>query len=48
MSHHTREQVEVLLQPFEVEVLDEEEHPGKTALGEDKYWHLFQIVARKR
>jgi tellurite methyltransferase len=48
MSHHTREQVDVLLQPFEVEVLDEEEHPGKTALGEDKYWHLFQIVARKR
>ncbi|GAB4200983.1 MAG: class I SAM-dependent methyltransferase [Coleofasciculaceae cyanobacterium] len=48
MSHHTREQVEVLLQPFEVEVLDEEEHPGKTAIGEDKYWHLFHIVARKR
>lgn len=48
MSHHTREQVEILLQPFEIEVLDEEEHPGKTAIGEDKYWHLFHIVARKR
>lgn len=48
MSHHTREQVEVLLQPFEVEVLDEEEHPGKTAIGEEKYWHLFNIVACKR
>ncbi len=47
MNHHTREQVEVLLQPFEVEVFEEEDHPGKTALGEDKHWHLFQIVARK-
>jgi tellurite methyltransferase len=48
MNHHTRKQVEVLLQPFEVEMLLEEDHPGKTALGEDKHWHLFQIVARKR
>ena len=48
MNHHTRKQVEVLLQPFEVEVFEEEEHPGKTALGEQKHWHIFQIVARKR
>ena len=48
MNHHTREQLELLLQPFEVEMLEEEAHPGKTALGEDKHWHLFQIVARKR
>ncbi|MUG92932.1 methyltransferase domain-containing protein [Scytonema sp. UIC 10036] len=48
LTHHTRQQVEVLLQPFEIEMLDEEEHPGKTAIGEDKYWHLFQIVARKK
>lgn len=48
ITHHTRQQVEVLLQPFKIEMLDEEEHPGKTAIGEDKYWHLFQIVARKK
>jgi SAM-dependent methyltransferase len=48
MNHHTRKQVEVLLQPFEVEVFEEEDHPGKTALGQQKHWHLFQIVARKR
>ncbi len=48
MNHHTREQVEVLLQPFKLEMFEEEEHPGKTALGEDKYWHIFQIVARKQ
>jgi SAM-dependent methyltransferase len=48
MSHHTRQQVEELLQAFVVEMLEEEEHPGKTALEEDKHWHLFQIVARKK
>lgn len=45
---HTRVQIENLLQPLITEWLEEEEHPGKTALGEDKYWHLFHIVARKR
>jgi len=47
MNHHTRQQVDVLLQPFELEFFEEEEHPGKTALGEEKHWHIFQIVARK-
>jgi SAM-dependent methyltransferase len=47
-SHHTREQVETLLQPFDIELLDEEEHLGKTAIGEEKYWHIFHIVARKK
>ncbi|MBD2459909.1 class I SAM-dependent methyltransferase [Oscillatoria sp. FACHB-1407] len=48
MTHHTRSQVENLLRSFEVEWLNEEEHPGKTALNEDKYWHLFHIVARRK
>lgn len=48
MNHHTRAQVEVLLQPFEIESLEEEDHPGKTAIGEEKYWHIFHIVARKK
>jgi len=48
MSHHTRSQVEELLQPFTVEVLQEEQHPGTTALGEQKYWHIFHIVACKK
>ena len=47
ISHHTRQQIDQLLTAFEVEFLDEEEHPGKTALGEEKYWHLYHIVARK-
>ncbi len=45
---HTRSQVDQLLQFFNVEFFEEEEHPGKTALGEDKYWHIYQIVACKQ
>ncbi|UBF28707.1 hypothetical protein K9N68_13175 [Kovacikia minuta CCNUW1] len=47
-THHTRQQIEALLQPFEVEWLEEEDHPGVTAIGEAKHWHIFHIVARKR
>lgn len=48
MTHHSRRQVEELLGSFEVEFWQEEDHPGKTALGEEKNWHIFQIVARKK
>ena len=47
MSHHTCSQVEALLQPFEIEMFQKESHPGKTAVGEEKYWHIFHIVACK-
>ncbi|GAB4464761.1 MAG: class I SAM-dependent methyltransferase [Elainellaceae cyanobacterium] len=47
MTHHTRAQVEALLQPFTIEMLEEEAHPGKTAMGEDKFWHIFHWVIRK-
>lgn len=43
----TRQQVETLLQSYAIELLEEEEHPGKTPLGEDRHWHIFHIVARK-
>lgn len=48
INYHTRNQLEALLQPFEVEMLQEEDHPGTTALGEEKHWHIFHLVARKR
>jgi SAM-dependent methyltransferase len=48
MNHHTLTDVESLLQSFQVELIDEEVHPGKTALGEEKHWHIFHIVARKK
>lgn len=47
-NYHTRQEVDTLLAAFEVEWLVEESHAGKTAIGEDKYWHLFHVVARKK
>lgn len=47
-SHHTQEEVEKLLEPFEIEVFNIEEQDGKTALDEPKHWHIFHIVAKKR
>lgn len=47
LNHHTRSHVEELLKPFEIERLEEEEHPGQTPLGEDRDWHIFHIVVRK-
>jgi tellurite methyltransferase len=41
----TLQQVETLLKPCEIELLEEEEHLGTTTLGEDRYWHVFHIVA---
>ncbi|MBD2577804.1 class I SAM-dependent methyltransferase [Oscillatoria sp. FACHB-1406] len=43
----TRSQIEQLLQFFTVEMLEEEEHPGTTPLGEERDWHIFHVVARK-
>ena len=48
INSFTRAQVENLLKPYTLELLEEEEHPGKTPLGEDRYWHIFHIVARKQ
>ena len=48
INYHTRGQVDRLLDPFTIELLDEEEHPGRTALGEEKHWHIYNIVASKR
>lgn len=43
----TLQQVETLLKPYAIELLESEEHLGTTPLGEDRYWHVFHIVARK-
>ena len=48
ITHCTRDRVLELLQPFAIQLLEEEEHPGKTPLGEDRNWHIFHLVARKR
>lgn len=47
-SHFTREQALALLQPFDIEHIEEVEKLGDDAMGGRKYHHLFHIVARKR
>lgn len=47
MNFHARAAVEALLRGFVLLELEEEDHPGKTKLGEDKHWHIFHIIARK-
>ena len=52
-TRHTRAEVEALLQPFDVELLeesewDETEEEAQRARRTPKHWHVFDIVARKR
>lgn len=48
LTHVTRQQLTDLLKDdWQIEVFEEEEHPGVTALGEEKYWHIFHIVVCK-
>ena len=48
MTFQTRAEVEALLSRLEIELLDEVEEDGATAVGEAKHWHLFHVVARRR
>lgn len=47
MTFHTRAQVETVLAPFEVELLNEMEEEGQSFSG-PKHWHLFHVIARKK
>ena len=47
MTFHTREGVERLLEGLEVERLQEVDEDGRTAVGDEKHWHVFHIVARR-
>ncbi len=47
MTHHTRSDIDRLLQGFSVEMLDEEETDATMSRGRPKHWHIFHIVARK-
>jgi membrane dipeptidase len=44
----TRDELDELLGPFEVERLDEFDAEGSTVIGKPKHWHVFHVVARKR
>jgi membrane dipeptidase len=43
----TRDELGELLAPFEVELLDEVDREGETAVGTRKHWHVYHLVARK-
>lgn len=47
MNFHSRADVERLLRGFDIVEFEEEDHPGKTKLGEPKHWHIFHILARR-
>jgi tellurite methyltransferase len=47
MNFHPCAAVEGFLRGFELLEVEEEDHPGKTKLGEPKRWHIFHILARK-
>jgi SAM-dependent methyltransferase len=47
LAVHSRQEIDSLLAGWEVERLDEIEEDGQTAVGEDKHWHLFHVVARR-
>lgn len=46
-TFHSYTQLLGLLDGFEIEYLFEEDRDGHTALGKDKHWHIFSVVARR-
>lgn len=47
ITFHTKEEVEDLLSGMNVISLTERENDGPTALGIQKHWHLFFIIAQR-
>jgi SAM-dependent methyltransferase len=47
-SHQSRAEVDRLLSPFQVEMLNEEEKDSNDPGADPKHWHVFHVVARKR
>jgi tellurite methyltransferase len=48
MTHLTREEALTVLDPFAIELFEEEEDDSVTPRGTPKHWHIFHIVARKQ
>lgn len=46
MTFHSKNEIKKLLQPLEIIKLEEIEHDEKTALGKEKHWHYFQVIAK--
>lgn len=47
MTFFTRDGVDALLDPLDVEYFEEEEDDSTTPRGKPKHWHIFHIVARR-
>jgi tellurite methyltransferase len=47
LAFQTKEEVLELLKNLEMVECIEEEKEGKTASGNEKYWHVFHVIARK-
>ena len=47
MTFHDRTDIERLLVPLEILLFEEEKRQGTTALGKEKFWHVFHVTARK-
>ena len=45
MSFHSRADLELLFEGFEIEVFDETDDDGQAASG-PKHWHIFSVMAR--
>ena len=48
MTHLTRKEALTVLDPFKIELFEEEEDDSVTPRGTPKHWHIFHIVARKQ
>lgn len=47
MTFHTEAEIYSLLSDYKVHVFREEKRKGKTASGENKFWHVFHVIAEK-
>jgi len=48
MTFHTEEEVRKLFEHYKILVFRERKENGKTASGEAKFWHVFNVIAQKR
>ncbi|MEM7346596.1 MAG: class I SAM-dependent methyltransferase [Chloroflexota bacterium] len=47
MTFHTADDVRLLFERFQIMYFSEEDAVGKTAVGREKHWHVFSVVAQK-
>lgn len=48
MTFLTKEEVEQLFSDFSIMQWKEREEDGVTAIGEQKHWHIYEVIAKKR